>query len=91
MYSTVPSSALEKGPSELEESEEEGAASLCKDWRLEPSQNLVIGGKEERLTLSGGGLPEEHWKDPRRSAWSLPLLQEDLGFLLKEEGRKCCS
>ena len=53
MYSTVPSSAPGKGPSELEESEEEGASSLCKDWRLEPSQNMVIGGKEERLTPSG--------------------------------------
>ena len=88
MYSTVPSSAPGKGPSELEESEEEGASSLCKGWRLEPSKNMVIGGKEERLTPSGGGLPEERWKDPRRSAWNLPLLLEDLGFLLKEEGRK---
>ena len=91
MYSTVPSFALGKGTSELEESEEEGASSLCKDWRLEPSKNMVIGGKEERLTPSGGRSPEGRWKDPRRSAWYLPLLQEDLGFLLKEEGRKCCS
>ena len=37
MYSTVPLSAPGKGPSELEESEEEGTALLCKDWRLEPS------------------------------------------------------
>ena len=67
MYSTVPSSAPGKGPSELKESEEEGASSLCKDWRLELSQNLVIGGKGEKLTPSDGGSPEGCRKDPRRS------------------------
>ena len=56
------------GPSELEESEEEEASSLCKDWRLKPSQSVVIEGKEEKLTPSYGGSPEEHRKDPRRSA-----------------------
>ena len=92
MYSLVLSGTPGKrGPSESEESELEEVSSLCKDWRLEPSQNMVIGDKEERLTPSGGGSPEGHWKDPRQGAWCLPLLQEDLGFLLKEEGRKCCS
>ena len=91
MYSTVPLSAPGKGPSELEESEEEGTALLCKDWRLEPNRNMVIGGKGKKLTPSGGGSPEGHWKDLRRSAWCLPLLQEDLGFLLKEQERERCS
>ena len=68
MYSTVPSSAPGKGPSELEESEEEGASLLRKDWRLEPDQNVVIGGKEEKLTPSGGGSPKGRRKDPRRNA-----------------------
>ena len=46
---------------------------------------MVIGDKEERLTPSGGGSPEGRWKDPRRSARCLPLLQEDLGFLLRRK------
>ena len=51
MYSLVPSGTPGQGdPSESEESEEEEASSLCKDWRLELSQNLVIGGKGEKLT-----------------------------------------
>jgi len=51
MYSLVLSGTLGKGaPSKSEESEEEEASSLCKDWRLELSQNLVIGGKGEKLT-----------------------------------------
>jgi hypothetical protein len=49
MYSTVLSSVPRKGPSELEESEEEGASSLCKDWGLEPSQNMMIGVKGRSL------------------------------------------
>ena len=69
MYSLVLSGTPGKGgPSESEESEEEEASSLCKDWRLEPSQNVVIGDKEEKLTPKGGGLPEGRQRDPRRSA-----------------------
>ena len=91
MYSTVPSSAPGKGPSELEESEEEGVSSLCKDWGLEPNQNVVIWGEEKKLTPNGVRSLVLRWKDPRRSAWCPPLLREDLGFLLKEEERKCCN
>ena len=51
MNSLVLSGTLGKGgPSESEESEGGGASLLCKDWRLELSQNLVIGGKGEKLT-----------------------------------------
>jgi hypothetical protein len=55
MYSTVPSSAPGKGPSELEESEEEGASSLCKDWRLVLGQSIMIGDKRR------GVYPRRHW------------------------------
>ena len=75
---------MSSSPSKLEESEEEGASSLCKDWRLEPSQNMVIGDKEERLTPSGSGSPEGRWKVPRQGAWCLPLLQE--GSVVANEG-----
>ena len=59
MYSTMPSSAPGEGPSKLEESEEEGASSLCKDWRLEPGQNVTIGDKRggaypRRRRIAGG-------------------------------------
>ena len=62
------------GPSESEESKEEVTSSLCKNWRLESSQNMVIGGKEEKLTSSGVRLPEGRQKDLRRSACCTPLL-----------------
>ena len=69
MYSLVLSGTPGKGGlSEPEEFKEEEASSLCKDWRLELSQNLVIGGKGEKLTPSGGRSPEGRQKDPRRSA-----------------------
>ena len=38
------------------------------------------------LTPRGGGSPAEYQRGPHRCAWNPPLLQEDLGFLLKEEG-----
>ena len=48
MNSLVLSGTLGKeGPSEPEESEEEEASSLCKDWRSEPSKNVVIKGQKE--------------------------------------------
>ena len=61
MYSTVPSSAPGKGPTKLEESEEEGASSLCKDWRLVSGQSIMIGDKRRgvyprRQRIAGGAL-----------------------------------
>ena len=63
MYSTVPSSAPGKGPSELEESEVEGASSLCKDWRLESGQNIVIGVKGKSLLQAAA----DHRRGVRRT------------------------
>ena len=40
----------------------------------------MIKRKGRSLTPSGGGLPEGHWKDLRRSAWYPQLLQKRLGF-----------
>ena len=63
MYSTVPSLAPGKGPSELEESEVEGASSLCKDWRLESGQNIVIGVKGKSLLQAAA----DHQRSNRRT------------------------
>ena len=38
------------------------------------------------LTPRGGGSPAEYQRGPHQCTWNPPLLQEDLGFLLKEEG-----
>jgi hypothetical protein len=80
------------GPSEPEETEEEEASSLCQDWKSEPSENVVIGDKRRELTPSAGGSPAERQRDLHRGALCPPLLQENLGFLIVEEGRRrCCS
>ena len=49
---------------------------------------MAIQDGRKGLTPDGGRSPVGHRKDPRRSAWCLPLLQENLGFLGAERKKK---
>ena len=95
MYSLVLSGTPGKGgPSELEEPEQVSSLHRKEAEKLEIEVEQKHGRprwKKGGPTPRSDGSPAEPQRDPHRSAWSPPLLQEGLGFLLKEGERRLCS